>query len=173
MKLSFVIISALAFSTVSIGLFPKVSATISIDFDLDELTEFPGLDMLRGPPGPQGPQGEQGPKGDTGAQGPQGEQGPKGDTGEQGPSQNLSVRTVEGNIAQDGACVPGCSELQKSVASCNSDEVLVGGGFHNSGNDVDFSRPNDNSWEARGSPHSQDPSFTQAYAQCQKLTPSS
>ena len=58
-----------------------------------------------------------------------------------------------------------------SVASYNDDEVLTGGGFQNSGKGVDFNRPNRNSWEARGSPTSQDPSFTKAYAQCQKLIP--
>jgi len=88
---------ALIFTSVSTGLVPKVSATISMDFDLDEFANFPGIDLLRGPPGPQGPQGEkgdkgdtgdqgpQGPQGETGPEGPQGEQGPKGDTGPQGP----------------------------------------------------------------------------------------
>jgi hypothetical protein len=61
------------------------------------------------------------------------------------------------------------------VASCNDDEVLTGGGSEHSGGQfrLDFSRPNGNSWEARGSPFSDIPSFTTAYAQCQKLTPSS
>ncbi len=74
---------ALVFSTVIMGFIPQVSGTISID--LDEFSDLPGLDLLRGPLGSQGPQGEQGEKGDTGAQGPQGEQGEKGDTGAQGP----------------------------------------------------------------------------------------
>jgi len=203
-KLSVVITFTVLFSTVVIGFIPQVSATISMDFNLDEFSNLPGLDLLRGPAGPQGPQGEQGPKGDTGAQGPQGEQGPKGDTGAQGPqgeqgpkgdtgaqgpqgeqgqagtpaiNNDLSIRTVEGNIARNGVCSSQpCAETDKSIASCNDDEVLSGGGFEHTGHSgyiMDYSRPNGNSWEAKGSPLSGDPSFTQAYAQCQKLTPSS
>jgi hypothetical protein len=161
--------------------------------DVDDLSE---LGFLRGPQGeqgpkgdtgPQGPQGEQGPKGDTGPQGPQGEQGPKGDTGPQGPqgelgppgmpavNNDLSIRTVEGNIARNGACVDGCASTEKSIATCNDDEVLTGGGSGHSGGEfrLDYSKPNGNSWEAKGSPFSQDPSYTQAYAQCQKLVPES
>lgn len=87
----------------------------------------------------------------------------------------MSIRTVEGNVAQNGACVDGCASLAKSVASCNDDEVLTGGGSEHSGGQfrLAFSRPNGNSWEARGSPFSDIPSFTKAYAQCQKLEPSS
>jgi hypothetical protein len=76
-------------------------------------------------------------------------------------------------VVQNGASG---GEHRKSVASCDSDEVLTGGGFKHTGNAnyiMDFSRPNGNSWEAQGSPMSQDPSYTQAYAQCQKLTSSS
>jgi len=132
--------------------------------------------------GPQGDKGDKGDKGDTGAQG---EKGDKGDTGAQGepgppgtPAENndLSIRTVEGNIARNGACVDGCASTEKSIASCNDDEVLTGGGFLHTGNAnyiMDYSRPNGNSWEAKGSPMSGDPSYTQAYAQCQKLVPES
>jgi hypothetical protein len=108
MKLSFVIIFALLFTTVSIGLVSQVSATVSIDFDLDELTEFPGLDLLRGPPGPQGPQGEtgpQGPQGETGPQGPQGEtgpQGPQGETGPQGPQGETGPQGPQGETGPQG-----------------------------------------------------------------------
>jgi hypothetical protein len=133
----------------------------------------------KGDTGAQGLQGEKGDKGDTGAQGLQGEKGDKGDTGKQGepgtPAVNndLSIRTVEGNVARDGTCINQCSDTEKSVASCNSDEVLTGGGFHKSGNAwTTDSKPVGNSWEAKGNPQSsQNPSTTQAYAQCQKLVP--
>jgi hypothetical protein len=130
--------------------------------DFTDLNDLLGLEFLRDP------QGEQGPKGDTG---PQGEQGPPGTPAE---NNNLSMRTVEGNVAQNG-CVDGCSSLAKSVASCNDDEVLTGGGSGHSGGEflMDFSRPNGNSWEARSTPTGGDPSYTQAYAQCQKLVPES
>jgi hypothetical protein len=126
---------------------------------------FPGISE-QGPPGEQGPKGD---KGDTGAQGLQGEKEDKGDTG---ISRYLSIRTVEGNIARDGFCVDGCSDTEKSVASCNSDEVLTEGGVMNSGGHVLYSKPVGNSWEAKGvSQAGQNPSTTQAYAQCQKLVP--
>jgi hypothetical protein len=84
---------------------------------------------------------------------------------------------VEGNVARNGACVDGCASTEKSVAFCNEDEVLTGGGFVHKGSVnyiMDYSRPNGNSWEAKGSPTlSGDPSYTQAYAQCQKLMPES
>ncbi|CAN5863425.1 hypothetical protein BH23THE1_BH23THE1_24900 [soil metagenome] len=136
-----------------------------------DLGSFP----IGGEQGPAGPQGEKGVKGDTGAQGPQGEKGVKGDTGAQGPegppgipaeNNELTIRTVEGNVAR----IP----TEISTASCNEDEVLTGGGFKHSGNVgyiVDYSRPAGNSWEAKASSTSSDPKFIQAYAQCQKLEP--
>lgn len=135
------------------------------------------------PPGPQGDpglKGEKGEKGDTGTQGSKGDNGDTGATGPQGPSgtpvenNDLSIRTVEGNVAQNGACVDGCASTAKSIAFCNEDEVSTGGGFVHTGNAyyaMDYSRPNGNSWEAKGLPLGGDPSYTQAYAQCQKLIP--
>ncbi len=139
-----------------------------------------GAQGEKGDKGDTGAQGEKGDKGDTGAQG---EKGDKGDTGAQGPAgtpaenNNLSVRTVEGNVAQNGVCSsPPCNETDKSVASCEDDEVLTGGGFKHTGNAnyyMEYSKPNGNSWEAKGQPLGGDPSYTQAIAQCQKLVPSS
>jgi hypothetical protein len=143
-----------------------------------------------GPPGPEGPKGDkgdtgdQGPKGDTGDQGPKGDtgdQGPKGDTGDQGPKGNpgpekdLTIRTVEGNIVRNGVSSNGGISFDKSVASCNADEVVTGGGTNHFGGDyiLKYSKPVGNSWEAEGAPMTTDPSFTQAYAQCQKLVPPS
>jgi hypothetical protein len=137
----------------------------------------------KGDTGAQGLQGEKGDKGDTGAQGLQGEKGDKGDTGATGAQglqgkdateNDLSIRTVEGNIARDGFCVDGCQDTEKSVASCNSDEVLNGGGVMNSAGHVLYSKLVGNSWEAKGvSQGGQNPSTTKAYAQCQKLVPES
>ena len=122
----------------------------------------------QGPQGPIGPIGPQGPKGETGATGPQEERGLQGDSA---PLQHLTMRTVEGDIVRNGFSA---GVQSKSVASCDFDEVLTGGGFAHTGNAnyiMDFSRPTGNSWEAQGSPMSSDSSFTQAYAQCQKLEP--
>ncbi len=60
-----------------------------------DLGSFPGR-------GEQGLQGEKGDKGDTGATGAQGLQG------KDATENDLSIRTVEGNIARDGFCVDGC-----------------------------------------------------------------
>lgn len=101
----------------------------------------------RGPEGPQGPQGiqgVQGPKGDTGPTGPegatgsigpigpqgaQGTQGEKGDTGPQGPEgppasvlASTRIATAESNYNPYASYV---SDIV--VASCNIDELLVGG----------------------------------------------
>ena len=137
-----------------------------------------------GPPGPEGPQGEKGDKGDTGEQGPQGPQGPegeKGDTGETGergpqgeqgpagPSQSLDARQVEGNIVPAGAGF-------ESVASCDSDEEIVGGGFrtYDAQATVIKNRAEGNSWVASGSgTSSSNPARIQAFVECAQLTPES
>ena len=49
-----------------------------------------------------------------------------------------------------GSVLTGCSDTEKSVASCNSDEVLTGGGVINSAGPVLYSKPVGNSWEAKG-----------------------
>jgi hypothetical protein len=137
-------------------------------FEISDLNELLGIKGDKGDKGDTGATGPQGPKGDTGATGPQ---GPSGTPAE---DKDLSIRTVEGNIARDGFCVDGCSDTEKSVASCDSDEVLTGGGVSNSAGHVLYSKPVGNSWEAKGvSQGGQNPSLTQAYAQCQKLEPTS
>ncbi|MBA2268253.1 MAG: collagen-like protein [Nitrosopumilus sp.] len=185
------LISFLSFLILVISIWTSSSTivrpAIGLEFDFGgpngfhfDLGDFPTVGEQgplgpQGDPGPQGEKGDKGDKGDTGAQGLQGEKGDKGDKGDAAPSQDLTVRTVEGNVARDGTCVDGCSDTEKSVASCNSDEVLTGGGFHKSGLAwTTDSKPVGNSWEAKGQPRSaQDVSYTQAYAQCQKLEPQS
>lgn len=79
-----------------------------------------------------------------------------------GQTQILSVRQAEGNIA------PACSE---GVASCGSDEVLVGGGFRTiAPATIDKNRAEGNSWVVSGSPTSTSvPAQVQAYAECGTL----
>jgi hypothetical protein len=128
-----------------------------------------GLKVTKGDKGDTGATGSQGPKGDRGETG---EQGAQGEQGESETVRDLSIRTVRGNIAQDNTCNEGCTGPQKSVASCNDDEVLTGGGFDKRGGTISYSKPVDNSWEAYGSAtSSQSPSTTQAYAQCATLVP--
>ena len=94
-------------------------------------------------------------------------QGSADKKGQKGPTtQNLDIRTVKGDkVFNDSA--------QKSVATCDSDEVLTGGGSEHFGASYQlvYIKPVGNSWEAKSLPMSQDPSYTQAYAQCQKLVP--
>lgn len=67
-------------------------------------------------PGPQGPKGETG------------EQGPQGIQGEQGPSgsvENLKIKTTP-RISEQMIIQPGANDF--ATASCNSNEILTGGG---------------------------------------------
>jgi hypothetical protein len=66
-----------------------------------------------------------GPHGTAGPQGPQGEKGEKDDTGASAPTRDLSIRPVKGNVAENG--------FEKSIASCDSDEILTGRGYEQTG----------------------------------------
>ena len=129
-----------------------------------------------GPPGPQGPQGEQGPPGPPGKNGTQGPQGPPGPQGEQGPigpagkaapTMNFTVRLEEGEIVS-------LSRIAQSVvATCNSDELVTGGGFNiTNGPGIALgSAPRENSWVVTAiDPFQIDNSLVQAFAECAKLT---
>jgi hypothetical protein len=92
-----------------------------------------------GPPGLQGPQGEQGapgPKGergDTGMQGPVGPAGPQGLPGQPGRDANLSSLQLLTNISQGNVVEisgPRQFETVESTASCDEDQILVGGGYN-------------------------------------------
>ena len=116
--------------------------------------------------------GPQGPKGDAGPQGPQGiqgEQGPQGPQGIQGPKSNqtLNLRQVEGNVVTGALGFP-------SIASCNSDEKVTGGGYTLI-NDVGLvtyisSKAVGNSWQVEGKSAGSVPTLIQAYAECAELT---
>jgi hypothetical protein len=69
-----------------------------------------------------GPPGHKGDKGDRGPQGALGPVGPKGEPGASAPIRNLVVRNVDGN----NVTIQG---IVKSVATCNSSELVTGGGF--------------------------------------------
>ncbi|NRA68610.1 MAG: hypothetical protein HRU19_29255 [Pseudobacteriovorax sp.] len=97
----------------------------------------------RGPQGIEGKKGEKGDKGDkgdTGDEGPRGEKGEKGDTGPAGGlSSCLTRRVVTGPI-------PGFRNL-RSRATCESQEVLTGGGCSATGASLVDSHPTTSSRE--------------------------
>jgi hypothetical protein len=136
----------------------------------------PGQNGTQGPIGPPGPPGEQGPIGPPGEQGPigpPGEQGPIGPPGEQGPigppgaaapTMNLAVRNVPGQIVA-------LNEVAQSIATCNSDELVIGGGFSiaNGPGMVLSSVPIANSWVVfAANPFAIGNSSLQAFAECAK-----
>src|SRR5215208_745528 len=88
----------------------------------------PGPAGQNGTQGPTGPAGQQGPPGPPGPPGQNGTQGPTGPAGEQGPpgpeipAMNLIIRNMEGQI------VP-LTGIAQSLATCNPDELVTGGGF--------------------------------------------
>ena len=177
-KLSISVLFTVTLSTgfLSIAYIQRAHA-FSIDFSgLPGFGDNQGLNFLqgpkgdkgdtgpKGPPGPQGERGEHGPKGEKGDPGQQGEKGDKGDTREYAPTRDLSIRTVKEDFVYNDS-------VHSSIASCDSDEILTGDGSEHKGGDfrLAYSKPVGNSWEAKSFPLSQDPSYTQAYAQCQKL----
>jgi collagen triple helix repeat protein len=125
---------------------------------------FPGE---KGPPGPPGPQGEKGPPGPPGINGINGTQGPPGPPGK--PSmKNLVIREVNGSSVRIKGIVT-------SVATCNSDEFVSGGGFSikNGFGFIIDSRPDRNSWNVTAANPLSAPDGTlgqlQAHAECAKI----
>jgi hypothetical protein len=127
----------------------------------------PGQNGTQGPIGPPGPPGEQGPIGPPGEQGPigpPGEQGPIGPPGAAAPTMNLAVRNVPGQIVA-------LNEVAQSIATCNSDELVIGGGFSiaNGPGMVLSSVPIANSWVVfAANPFAIGNSSLQAFAECAK-----
>lgn len=120
--------------------------------------------FYQGPPGPPGQNGTQGPQG---PQGIQGEQGPIGPPGKAAPTMNLTVRLEKGEI------VSLSRTAQSVVATCNSDELVTGGGFNitNGPGIALSSAPRENSWVVTAiNPFQIDNSIVQAFAECAKLT---
>jgi Collagen triple helix repeat (20 copies) len=133
----------------------------------------PGQNGTQGPPGPTGPPGppgEPGPAGQNGTQGPigpAGEQGPPGPPGPPGPeipAMNLTIRNMEGQV------VP-LTGIAQSLASCNPDELVTGGGFTITDGPgvVLSSAPQGSSWiVVAANPFGFGNSSLQAFAECAK-----
>src|ERR687898_613182 len=121
----------------------------------------PGQNGTQGPPGPTGAQGPPGP---TGAQGPPGPTGPPGPPGPEIPAMNLTIRNMEGQL------VP-LTGIAQSLATCNSDELVTGGGFTitNGPGVVLSSAPQGSSWiVVAANPFGFGNSSLQAFAECAK-----
>jgi hypothetical protein len=124
----------------------------------------PGQNGTQGPIGPPGEQGPIGPPGEQGPIGPPGEQGPIGPPGAAAPTMNLAVRNVPGQIVA-------LNEVAQSIATCNSDELVIGGGFSiaNGPGMVLSSVPIANSWVVfAANPFAIGNSSLQAFAECAK-----
>jgi Collagen triple helix repeat (20 copies) len=123
----------------------------------------------QGEQGPVGPQGEQGPAGELGPVGPQGEQGPAGERGPPGPAaqaMNFTVRNVPGQLVSLSL-----SGIVQSVATCNTDELITGGGFSitNGPGIVLSSTPQGDSWiVSAANPFTFGNSSVQAFVECAK-----
>ncbi|HXX99061.1 MAG TPA: hypothetical protein VEL11_18375 [Candidatus Bathyarchaeia archaeon] len=119
---------------------------------------FPGE---RGPPGPPGINGTQGPPG------PQGERGPPGPPGKSS-MKNLIIREVDGNSVRIKGIV-------SSLATCNNDEFVSGGGFSikNGFGFIIDSHQDRNSWNVTAANPFSVPNGTlgqlQAHAECAKI----
>ena len=109
---------------------------------------------MQGPKGDKGDPGPQGQPGPQGKHGPKGDKGEKGDTGASTPTRDLSIRTVKGDFVFIDN-----NRDHFSAATCNSDEILTGGGSEHKGGDhlMAYSKPVGNSWEAKSFPMSRIP----------------
>ena len=117
-----------------------------------------------GPTGPPGPPGEPGPAGQNGTRGPIGPAGEKGPPGPEIPAMNLTIRNMEGQL------VP-LTGIAQSLATCNSDELVTGGGFTitNGPGVVLSSAPQGSSWiVVAANPFGFGNSSLQAFAECAK-----
>src|SRR5215204_18988 len=130
----------------------------------------PGQNGTQGPPGPTGAQGPPGPTGAQGPPGPPGEPGPAGPAGPPGepgpeiPAINLTIRNMEGQLVQ-------LTGIAQSHATCNSDELVTGGGFTitNGPGVVLSSAPQGSSWiVVAANPFGFGNSSLQAFAECAK-----
>jgi hypothetical protein len=149
-------------------IFASIIGAISISTSFNSAS---GQLFYQGPPGKngtQGPPGPMGPPGPLGPVGPQGEQGPAGERGPPGPAaqaMNFTVRNVPGQLVS-------LSGIERSVATCNSDELVTGGGFSitNGPGIVLSSTPQGDSWiVSAANPFTFGNSSVQAFAECAKI----
>jgi hypothetical protein len=146
-------------------IFASIIVAISISISLDSAS---GQIFYQGPPGKngtQGPPGPMGPLGPVGPAGPQGEQGPAGERGPPGPAaqaMNFTVRNVPGQLVS-------LNGIAQSVATCNPDELVTGGGFSitNGPGIILSSTPQGDSWiVSAANPFTFGNSSVQAFAEC-------
>ena len=99
------------------------------------------------PIGELGPQGPKGDKGETGIQGPIGPMGPHGPSGEPGKDANLSSLQLSTIISEGNEVQISGADIQ-SIARCDSNRILVGGGYNitEGYGDVLESAPQGNTW---------------------------
>ena len=132
-----------------------IIGAISIPTSLDSAS---GQLFYQGPPGQNGTQGPPGPMGPPG---PQGEQGPPGPAAQ---AMKFTVRNVPGQLVS-------LSGITQSVATCNPDELVTGGGFSitNGPGIVLSSTPQGDSWIVlAANPFTLGNSSVQAFAECAK-----
>jgi Collagen triple helix repeat (20 copies) len=155
--------------TIFASIIGAIIGAISISTSFDSAS---GQLFYQGPPGKngtQGPPGPMGPPGPLGPVGPQGEQGPAGERGPPGPAaqaMNFTVRNVPGQLVSLSL-----SGLVQSVATCNTDELITGGGFSitNGPGIVLSSTPQGDSWiVSAANPFTFGNSSVQAFAECAK-----
>jgi Collagen triple helix repeat (20 copies) len=151
-------------TTILASIIVAISISISLDSASGQIFYQgpPGKNGTQGPPGPMGPPGPVGPAGSQGEQGPAGERGPPGPAAQ---AMNFTVRNVPGQLVSlDG--------IAQSVATCNSDELVTGGGFSitNGPGIVLSSAPQGDSWiVSAANPFTFGNSSVQAFAECAKI----
>jgi Collagen triple helix repeat (20 copies) len=151
-------------TTILASIIVAISISISLDSASGQIFYQgpPGKNGTQGPPGPMGPPGPVGPAGSQGEQGPAGERGPPGPAAQ---AMNFTVRNVPGQLVSlDG--------IAQSVATCNSDELVTGGGFSitNGPGIVLSSTPQGDSWiVSAANPFTFGNSSVQAFAECAKI----
>jgi hypothetical protein len=161
-------------TTIFGSIIAAISISISFDSASGQILYYqgpPGKNGTQGPPGPMGPPGPVGPAGPQGEQGPaglQGEQGLAGERGSPGPAaqaMNFTVRNVPGQLVS-------LNGIAQSVATCNSDELVMGGGFSitNGPGIVLSSTPQGDSWiVSAANPFTLGNSSVQAFAECARI----
>jgi Collagen triple helix repeat (20 copies) len=151
-------------TTILASIIVAISISISLDSASGQIFYQgpPGKNGTQGPPGPMGPPGPVGPAGSQGEQGPAGERGPPGPAAQ---AMNFTVRNVPGQLVS-------LNGIAQSVATCNSDELVTGGGFSitNGPGIVLSSTPQGDSWiVSAANPFTFGNSSVQAFAECAKI----
>lgn len=159
----------------------------SVTFDSKEatLTSHPAyIDIMfnraekgdKGEQGIQGEKGDVGPKGDIGSQGLQGAIGPKGDTGLTGATGPQGSKGDMGELVGSRYRIVSDTTTSwrwtSSTVSCDSDEVVTGGGGTCTGgggfNFIYASQPVNNGWQIMCDTPSQQNNTASVYAICIK-----